>query len=144
MVFLHLIMVQMGHYKRKIPGRKKEELKYWGHLFLNIGSMKGKGHSKFRIKTLYNRLNAILAHTNYYAFNPHSKLAEQTGLTYSTMHNIGKGDQSPTLFTALKLLEALEKTLDRKLDIREIFSVSEEYQTATLYCAPYIRYIRLK
>jgi hypothetical protein len=55
-------------------------------------------------KTLHNRLLALLAHTTYFAFNPRTKLAAHSRLSYSTIYRVGKGEQSPSLYTALTIL----------------------------------------
>lgn len=39
--------------------------------------------NEIKEKKIYNRLGAIMTHTNRYAFNPASRLAKDTGLSYN-------------------------------------------------------------
>jgi len=82
-----------------------------------------------RIKKVYNRLGVILAHTDRYAFDPATRLAKDTGLSYTTIYNIIHGLNGPSYYTAIKITEALEKALKRKLDPRDIVSICERFPT---------------
>ena len=84
---------------------------------------------KVRTKKVYNRLGMILAHTNRYAFDPASRLAKDTGLSYGTIYCILRGIHSPTYYTAIRIVEALEKTTKRRVDPREIMSIHEKFPT---------------
>lgn len=70
-----------------------------------------------------------MAHTNRYAFDPAPRMARDTGLSYTTIYNILHGYNSPTYFTAICIVEALEKATNRKFDPREIFGIHEQFPT---------------
>jgi hypothetical protein len=80
-------------------------------------------------KRIYNRLGAILAHTDRYAFNPASRLAKDTGLSYTTTYDLLHGIHGPSYYTAIKITEVLEKVLKRKLDPREIINIYDKFPT---------------
>lgn len=71
----------------------------------------------------------ILAHTSRYAFDPAPRLARDTGLSYTTIYNILHGYNSPTYFTAIRIIEALEKANGRRFDPREVFALNEGFLT---------------
>lgn len=85
--------------------------------------------NQIKVKKIYNRLGAIMAHTDRYAFDPAVRLARDTGLSYTTIYNILHGLNGPSYYTAIKITEALEKALKRKLDPREIVTISEKFPT---------------
>jgi transcriptional regulator with XRE-family HTH domain len=85
--------------------------------------------NQIRVKKIYNRLGAIMAHTDRYAFNPASKLAKDTGLSYTTIHCLLRGIHGPSYYTAIKITQALEKVIKRKLDPREIIHIRERFPT---------------
>ena len=85
--------------------------------------------NEIKEKKIYNRLGAILAHTDRYAFNPASRLAQDTGLSYTTIHSLLRGAHGPSYYTAIKVTQALEKELKRKLDPREIIHVYKRFPT---------------
>lgn len=70
-----------------------------------------------------------MAHTNRYAFDPAPRMARDTGLSYTTIYNILLGYNSPTYWTAVRIVEALEKATGRKFDPREIFGIQERFLT---------------
>ena len=86
-------------------------------------------NEKLRIKNVYNRLGMIIAHTNRYAFDPAPRLARDTGLSYTTIYNILHGYNSPTYFTAIRIIEAIEKASGRRFDPREVFALDENFLT---------------
>jgi hypothetical protein len=94
-----------------------------------LSPMNKEKAEKARIKNVYNRLGMIMAHTNRYAFDPAPRLARDTGLLYTTIYNILHGYNSPTYWTALRIVEALEKATNRKFDPREIFDINEGFPT---------------
>ena len=85
--------------------------------------------NQIKVKKIYNRLGAIMAHTDRYAFDPATRLVKDTGLSYTTIYNIIHGLNGPSYYTAIKITKALEKALKRKLDPREIVSISERFPT---------------
>jgi len=82
---------------------------------------------KLRIKKVYNRLGAMMAHTDRYAFDPAPRLARDTGLSYTTIYCLLRGIHSPSYYTAIKITEALERATKRRFDPREIMSISERF-----------------
>ena len=70
-----------------------------------------------------------MAHTDRYAFDPAVRLAKDTGLSYTTIYCLLHGLHGPSYYSAIKITEALEKALKRKIDPREIVSISERFPT---------------
>ena len=85
--------------------------------------------NQVKIKTIYNRLGAIMTHTDRYAFNPAPRLAKDTSLSYTTIYCLLRGIHGPSYYTAIKITQALEKALKRKLDPREIIYICERFPT---------------
>ena len=85
--------------------------------------------NQIKVKKIYNRLEAILAHTDRYAFDPAVRLAKDTGLSYTTIYCLLHGLHGPSYYSAIKITEALEKALKRKIDPREIVSICERFTT---------------
>jgi len=70
-----------------------------------------------------------MAHTDRYAFDPAPRLAEDTGLSYTTIYCLLHGIHSPSYYTAIKITEALERATKRRFDPREIMSICERFPT---------------
>lgn len=85
--------------------------------------------NQIKVKKVYNRLGAIMAHTDRYAFDTATRLAKDTGLSYTTIYCLLHGLHGPSYYSAIKITEALEKALKRKLDPREIVSICERFPT---------------
>lgn len=82
-----------------------------------------------KVKKIYNRLGAIMAHTDRYAFDPAPRLAKDTGFSYTTIYCLLRGIHGPSYYSAIKITETLEKALKRKIDPREIVSICERFPT---------------
>lgn len=58
-----------------------------------------------------------------------SRLAKDTGLAKSTISKLLHGRSTPLYTTASRVLDCLERALDRTLDHREVFSEDGSYPT---------------
>ena len=85
--------------------------------------------NQIKVKKVYNRLGAIMAHIDRYAFDPAVRLAKDTGLSYTTIYCLLHGLHGPSYYTAIKITQALEKALKKKIDPREIVSICERFPT---------------
>ena len=62
------------------------------------------------------RLQAVLAHSNRYAFDGASRLARDVGVTPSAISRILSGQRHPSFGLMMAITETLEKELGRTLD----------------------------
>lgn len=85
--------------------------------------------NQIKVKKIYNRLGAIMAHTDRYAFDSATRLAKDTGLSYTTIYCLLHGLHGPSYYSAIKITQALGKALKIKLDPREIVAISERFPT---------------
>jgi transcriptional regulator with XRE-family HTH domain len=77
----------------------------------------------------YNRLAVVLAHTTRYAFEPQARLAQDVGVSRSTISRIMSGQSRPSFALVERITRALEKALGRPLDPRDLFSPDGTYPT---------------
>jgi transcriptional regulator with XRE-family HTH domain len=68
-----------------------------------------------------------MAHTTRYAFKGRSRLARDCGVSKSAISRLLNGHTNPSFPIALRVADALSRELDRKLDIRELFSEDGGY-----------------
>jgi transcriptional regulator with XRE-family HTH domain len=80
-----------------------------------------------------NRLEAVMAHINWYLFAPVTRLARDAGVSHSSLSRVLSGQSAPSFSLACKVTHALEKRLGvpvGHLDPRELFSLDGSYPTA--------------
>lgn len=82
----------------------------------------------------YNRISAIMAHTNRYAFKGQARLAHDIGVARSTISRLIAGETRPSFDLIMKITERLEHELGRRLDPRELISLTGSYPTPSV-CA---------
>jgi len=77
----------------------------------------------------YNRLHVLLAHTSRYAFEPQARLAQDVGVSRSTISRLMNGQTRPSYGLVQRVTAVLETALGRPLDPRELFSPDGTYPT---------------
>jgi hypothetical protein len=78
---------------------------------------------------LISRLSDVLAHTDAYAFKGVSKLLGESGIGRSLLFRMLKGECNPSFVSVVRVTQALEKTLGRSLDPRELLSEAGNFPT---------------
>lgn len=81
---------------------------------------------------LFNRIAALMEHTTRYAFKGASRLAADAGVSKSFISRLLHGQTSPFFVHVVRLTQALEKALERRLDPREFLSLDGTYPTASV------------
>src|ERR1041385_4778419 len=82
----------------------------------------------------YNRISAVMAHTTRYAFRGQARLAQDAGVSRSTICRLLSGQSRPSFDLVLTITTLLEEQLGRRLDPRELISLTGSYPTASV-CA---------
>lgn len=83
---------------------------------------------------VHNRLLAFMAHTSRYAFDGGSRLAEDAGVSRSSVNRLLNGQCSPSFALVSAVTRALEKHLQgglqgKRLDPHELISLDGNYPT---------------
>jgi len=73
-----------------------------------------------------------MEHTTRYAFKGASRLAADAGVSKSFISRLLRGQTSPFFVHVVRLTQALEKALDRRLDPREFLSLDGIYPTPSV------------
>ncbi len=76
-----------------------------------------------------NRLRAVMAHTTRYAFLGSARLAADAGISKSALSRLISGKSSPSYEAVAALTSALERSLRRPLDPRDLIAADGEYPT---------------
>lgn len=84
-----------------------------------------------RAPHLTNRLALILAHTYRYAFEGQARLAQDVGVSRSTISRLMRGKTRPTPSLVRKVTEVLALALNCQLSPRDLFSPDGTYPTAS-------------
>lgn len=77
----------------------------------------------------HNRIAAIMLHTNRYWSRGTSRLAEDSGVSKSTISHLVHGKVNPLYSTVESVVKCLERQLGHPLDIREVVSKDGTYPT---------------
>ena len=80
-------------------------------------------------RNLHNRLRAVMSHTVRYAFKGETRLAEDTGISRSSINRLINGQTSPSFALVCALAGALSKELSRRIEPSEIVSCDSSYPT---------------
>lgn len=85
---------------------------------------------------VHNRILALMAHTNRYAFKGESRLAMDAGVSKSAVCRLLNGQSSPSFALVSSITKALEPHLGRglegrRLDPHELISLDGTYPTAS-------------
>jgi len=80
----------------------------------------------------HHRLQAVMAHSNRYAFDGASRLARDVGVTPSAISRILSGQRHPSFALMMAITETLEKEMGRTLDPRELMTFSGVYPTPSV------------
>ena len=85
---------------------------------------------------VHNRILALMAHTNRYAFKGESRLATDAGVSKSAVCRLLNGQSSPSFALVSSITRALEPHLQRglegrRLDPHELISLDGTYPTAS-------------
>ena len=91
---------------------------------------------KVNTSQVHNRILALMAHTNRYAFKGESRLAMDAGVSKSAVCRLLNGQSSPSFALVSSLTRALEPHLHRglegrRLDPHELISLDGTYPTAS-------------
>lgn len=92
-------------------------------------SLSGSRRSKINAMPVYNRIFAVMMHTNRYAFKAQARLASDCRVAPSTICRLLTGQSSPSFALVTAIADALEKQLKRRIDPRELVSINGEYAT---------------
>ena len=91
---------------------------------------------KVNTSQVHNRILALMAHTNRYAFKGESRLAHDAGVSKSAVCRLLNGQSSPSFALVSSITKALEPHLQRglegrRLDPHELISLDGTYPTAS-------------
>ncbi len=91
---------------------------------------------KVNTSQVHNRILALMAHTNRYAFKGESRLASDAGVSKSAVCRLLNGQSSPSFALVSSITRALEPHLQRglegrRLDPHELISLDGTYPTAS-------------
>ena len=91
---------------------------------------------KINTSQVHNRILALMAHTNRYAFKGESRLAADAGVSKSAVCRLLNGQSSPSFALVSSLARALEPHLQnglkgKRLDPHELISLDGTYPTAS-------------
>lgn len=91
---------------------------------------------KINTSQVHNRILALMAHTNRYAFKGESRLAADAGVSKSAVCRLLNGQSSPSFALVSSLARALEPHLQnglggQRLDPHELISLDGTYPTAS-------------
>ena len=75
-----------------------------------------------------NRIAEAMNHTSRYAFAGKARLARDCGLSKMSVIRLFSGEHHPSYSVVHLVTAALEKALDRRLDVRELVSYSGEWE----------------
>jgi transcriptional regulator with XRE-family HTH domain len=73
-----------------------------------------------------------MVHTQYYGSKGPGRLARDAGVARSTVMRFLRGESNPSVFMVLALLDAIQKQLDRDIDLRELISLDGSYPTPSV------------
>lgn len=80
-------------------------------------------------RNLHNRLRAVMTHTISYAFKGETRLAEDTGISRSSINRLINGQTSPSFALVCTLAQALSTELSRRIEPCELVSCDGSYPT---------------
>lgn len=78
---------------------------------------------------IQNRIRIFLVHIPIFSIRGQARLAEEIGVSRSTISRLAWGKINPSYRLARAVTDALEKRMGRPLDIREVFSTDGRYPT---------------
>lgn len=76
---------------------------------------------------LTNRLRAVMAHTTRYAFLGSARLAADAGVSKSALSRLMAGKSSPSFEVVQAITAAMERTLRRVVDPRDLIAENGRY-----------------
>lgn len=80
----------------------------------------------------HNRIGAIMSHITRYSFRGTSRLAQDSGVSKSTISQLRRGLSNPLYTTVCRVVKSLERQLERKLDEAEVISHDGSYPTSSV------------
>ncbi len=83
-------------------------------------------------RSAHNRIRAVLAHTNRYAFSGEARLARDAGLSRSAVSRFLSGKSNPSFALVMAITRALEQQLGKRIDPRELISLDGAYPTPSV------------
>lgn len=87
-------------------------------------------NQSFSNQSLSNRLLVLMAHTSRYAFRGQARLAQDAGVSRSTISRLLRGRiASPSFALVCAITRALETHMNRRLDPRELIAPGGAYPT---------------
>ena len=78
-----------------------------------------------------NRVRVLMIHAPRYGFQGQARLAADAGVSRSTISRLISGRLNPSFRLAQAVTAALERRLNRSLDLRDLFSPDGTYPTAS-------------
>ena len=81
-----------------------------------------------------NRITGVLQHIPAYYFSPQKRLAQDTGLSRSTVSRIISGETVPSGMAMLAISAAIGHRLGKHIDPCELFSLDGTYPTPYICC----------
>src|SRR5579871_3994157 len=81
---------------------------------------------------VHNRLVAVMAHIDRYAFGGQAQLAADAGVSKAAISKLLSGSTQPSFALVLKVINVLERHLGRRLDLQELFSFDGRYPTRSI------------
>lgn len=79
-----------------------------------------------------NRIQDFLEHSTRFAFNEKSRLAHSTRISNSAINRLLHAASSPSYATIIRITEILEKEFKRKINPREIATITGKYPTPSV------------
>ena len=79
-----------------------------------------------------NRILAVMAHTSRYSIRGQARLAEDAGVSRSTVCRFLSGQANPSFALVMVLTRALEERLGRRVDLRELVSLDGIFPTPSV------------
>ena len=95
---------------------------------MDAKSMDAKTKAPKRVP-IQNRVRVLLVHIPIFSIRGQARLAEDVGVSRSTISRLVGGRINPSYRLARAVTDALEKRLGRPLDIRDVFSTDGTYPT---------------
>jgi transcriptional regulator with XRE-family HTH domain len=83
-------------------------------------------------RRVYNRILAVMQHVPWYSFKRQSRLAQDAGVSESSVSRLLRGKVDPSFYLMTAVSKALEARLKQKLDPRELVSYDGKFPTPSV------------
>jgi transcriptional regulator with XRE-family HTH domain len=83
-------------------------------------------------RRVYNRILAVMQHVPWYSFKRQSRLAQDAGVSESSVSRLLRGKVDPSFYLMTAVSNALEARLRQKLDPRELVSYDGTFPTPSV------------